>query len=58
MLVLCSTVKLAMFHGSGSIGLKHCATAVVFKVTVVLLSQAQQYSCSTMFETGLKDLQN
>ena len=40
------------------LGLKHCATAVVFKVTVVLLSQARQYSCSTAFETGLKDLQN
>ena len=26
------------------LGLKHCATAVVFKVTVVLLSQARQYS--------------
>ena len=40
------------------LGLKHCATAVVFKVTFVLLSQARQYSCSTMFETGVKDPQN
>ena len=40
------------------LGLKHCATAVVFKVTFVLLSQARQYSCSTTFETGLKDPQN
>ena len=48
--------NLPCFMAVAPLGLKCCATAVVVKA--VPLSKARQYSCSTTFETGLKDLQN